>query len=285
MGLYYSGGLDWTFNRTPILGIGRLWPDNTPQSAEYAAIADAHYRELIEKYKPSILWNDIYYPKKGDLLTILSDYYNLIPDGVINNRWAIRGLHDFTTPEYREYDRIVEEKWESCRGLGYSFGYNQYEDESHTISSAELIRLLVDVVSKNGNLLINVGPKPDGTIPEIQQERLREMGAWMQVNGEAIYDTRPWQTFGGNTLSGKAIRYTCRDEKLYIHLFEAPGKKESLPGLIFEKDTEVRILGGKGTLKWRQKNTLVELDFPDGIHGKHVYVLELSALPALVLSD
>jgi alpha-L-fucosidase len=284
MGLYYSGGLDWTFNRTPIMGISRLWPDNTPQSAEYSAIADAHYRELIEKYKPSILWNDIYYPKKGDLLTILSDYYNLVPDGVINNRWAVPGLHDFTTPEYREYDEIVEEKWESCRGLGYSFGYNQYEDDSHTLSSTELVQLLVDVVSKNGNLLINVGPKPDGSIPEIQLERLQELGDWMAVNGEAIYDTRPWQVSGSQTVSGKATRYTSKEGKLFVHLFEQPGPEETLPGLILEEGTKVRMLGAEGSLKWKQKGTAVEVSFPQSAAGKHVFVMELSKMPSLVIN-
>jgi alpha-L-fucosidase len=285
MGLYYSGGLDWTFNRTPIMGISPLWPDHTPQTAEYAAIADAHYRELIEKYKPDILWNDIYYPKKGDLLTILSDYYNLVQDGVINNRWGVPGLHDFTTPEYREYDRIVEEKWESCRGLGYSFGYNQYEDDSHTLSPTELIQLLVDVVSKNGNLLINVGPKPDGSIPEIQMERLMELGDWMAVNGEAIYDTHPWQSFGSRTVSGKDIRYTSREGKLYIHLFSQPGPKEVLPGLIPRAGTRVRMLGGEGSLEWKQQGTSVEVSFPGSPVGKHVFVLELSELPSLVINQ
>ncbi len=285
MGLYYSGGLDWTFNRTPIMGINKFGSDNTPQSAEYAAIADAHYRELIEKYRPSILWNDIYYPKKGDLLSILSDYYNLIPSGVINNRWAVEGLHDFTTPEYSKYDQIVEEKWESCRGLGYSFGYNQVEDNSHTLSSKELIQLLVDVVSKNGNLLINVGPRPDGSIPEIQMERLIALGEWLKINGDAIYDTRPWQIFGGKTRSGKDIRYTSKNGLLYIHLFEQPSDKEIIPGILLEKNAKVTVLGRDELLKWKQIGRDVEIRFEDYEMDKHVFVLQISSLPALVISE
>ena len=141
----------------------------------------------------------------------MADYYNTVPDGVINNRWGASGLSDFSTPEYLEFSTIQEEKWESCRGLGYSFGYNQFEDDSHTLSSTELIHLLIDVVSKNGNLLINVGPKPDGTIPDIQLDRLNELGDWMSINGRAIYDTRPWHTYGGKTISGKEYRFTKKE--------------------------------------------------------------------------
>ena len=73
-------------------------------------------------------------------------------------------------------DEISEEKWETCRGLGYSFGYNKVEGPEQTIKEDELIHLLIDVTSKNGNLLLNVGPQADGTIPEIQAERLRALG-------------------------------------------------------------------------------------------------------------
>lgn len=275
MGFYYSGGLDWTFTRTPVLELSRLH-DYVPQTPEYVAVADAHLRELVEKYRPSILWNDIDYPQMGDLATILSDYYNLIPDGVINNRWGIEGLHDFTTPEYSRYDKIVSEKWESCRGLGYSFGYNRFEDEEHTITSEELVHLLIDVVSKNGNLLINIGPRPDGSIPEIQMSRLTDLGEWMQRNGEAIYDTRPWKTHGGITVSGKEFRYTHKGNKLYVILLERPDKIEEFTDLAVLEGSKLRFLSGGGSLKWAQKERTLEVRFPDSADGKFAYVIEIS---------
>ena len=91
---------------------------------------------------------------------------------------------DFTTPEYANYDKITEKKWESCRGLGFSFGYNQAEGPEQVIASGKLIELLIDIVSKNGNLLLNIGPKPDGSISEIQKDRLKVLGSWLDVNGE-----------------------------------------------------------------------------------------------------
>lgn len=281
MGLYYSGGLDWTFIRRPIMGISGL-KDDTPHSAEYGALTDAHIRELTEKYKPGVLWNDIYYPKESDLLNVLADYYNLVPEGVINNRWAVSGLYDFTTPEYREYDQIVKEKWESCRGLGYSFGYNKFEDDTHTLSSTELIHLLIDVVSKNGNLLINVGPKPDGSIPDIQMERLEALGDWMSVNGSAIYDTEPWQVFGGTTESGKDIRYTSKEDTLYIIFLDQPDQKEVISNLFVGDVKKMSLLSTNQNLKWKQKGSECELSFSEKPGGKHAFVVKVEGKPALI---
>jgi alpha-L-fucosidase len=101
-------------------------------------------------------------------------------------------LTHFTTPEYVVLDSITKQKWETCRGIGYSFGYNQVETAEQLLSSEQLIRMFVDIVSKNGNLLINVGPKADGTIPENQLKPLKDLGKWLKQNGEGIYDTRPW---------------------------------------------------------------------------------------------
>ncbi|MBI3469838.1 MAG: alpha-L-fucosidase, partial [Candidatus Solibacter usitatus] len=162
-----------------------------PQTEEYAKYADAHWRELMDRYQPAILWNDISYPKQGDVLGIFSAFYDRTPDGLINNRFGVDHA-DITTPEYSSYNKITEKKWEACRGLGFSFGYNQAEGPQHVIASDKLVNLLVDIVSKNGNLLLNIGPKPDGTISDLQLQRLRDLGAWLKMNGEAIFGTRPW---------------------------------------------------------------------------------------------
>ena len=95
-----------------------------------------------------------------------------MPDGVIDDRFGIKHS-DFTSPEYEKLDQISEKKWEECRGLGRSFGYNRAEGENETIAPGDLIALLVDIVSKNGNLLLDVGPEADGTIPPVQMERLQ----------------------------------------------------------------------------------------------------------------
>ena len=85
-------------------------------------------------------------------------------------------------------DDITEAKWEACRGIGHSFGFNRNAPDDDLLSVDALVHLLVDIVSKNGNLLLNVGPAADGRIPHAQAERLLGLGWWLKVNGEAIYD-------------------------------------------------------------------------------------------------
>src|SRR5436189_5922632 len=86
----------------------------------------------------------------------------------------------------------IDHPWEESRGMGYSYGYNRAENVGHYRTGRELILMLVDLVSRGGNLLLDIGPTGDGRIPVIMQERLLQMGAWLKKNGEAIYGTKPW---------------------------------------------------------------------------------------------
>ena len=108
---------------------------------------------------------------------------------------------------------IRAEKWETCRGMGHGFGFNREEQDADYIQLPDLIRMLVDIVSKNGNLLLNVGPMADGTIPEVQAELLRGVGRWLKTYGEAIYGTRPWQRAEGTTTTGGSVRFTRRADE------------------------------------------------------------------------
>ncbi len=225
-GIYYSGGLDWTFNQDPITN---LWPDlfeAMPKSMDYTAYADGHLKELIRNYKPDILWNDINYPKNGDLLNIFAELFNSNSNAVINERWGqYQSLTNFTTPEYQVLDSIEKNKWETCRGIGYSFGYNQVENDAHLLSSTALVQLLIDIVSKNGNLLLNIGPKADGTIPENQLQRLMDLGKWMKIYSEGIYDTHPYRVASLKLSDGTPLRFTQKQNNLYIFLFSKPNNK------------------------------------------------------------
>jgi alpha-L-fucosidase len=184
-GTYYSGGLDWTFGGLPITDVQSMIRA-IPQSAEYLAYADAHWHELIERYDPCVLWNDIGYPMAADLDALFGDYYAAVPDGVVNDRFDFMGTMqgrvpaDFVTPEYSATPTIAGKKWEATRGIGTSFGYNQLETEADYLPAADLIALLDDCNQRGGNLLLNVGPMADGTIPAPQADRLRAIGAWLR---------------------------------------------------------------------------------------------------------
>jgi alpha-L-fucosidase len=281
MGLYYSGGLDWTFTDQPI----RTRPDllaRVPQSQEYASYADAHWRELIARYRPSVLWNDISYPKLGQTAQIFAEYYNSVPDGVINNRFSVP-FADFTTPEYAKYDKITEKKWESCRGLGFSFGYNQVEGPEQVIAPDKLIALLIDIVSKNGNLLLNVGPRADGSISAIQADRLHKLGDWLSINGEAIFGTRPWSRPSASAPDGSDVRFTRKQDCLYTLFLKCPSDKQlTIPGVRAAPNTAVEILGSRGSCSIRQNGSDLVIEPSNALPKSSAIVAKIKPLPVAV---
>jgi alpha-L-fucosidase len=274
MGLYYSGGFDWTFVPGPITSL-QTFNSTMPQSEAYGQYVDAQYRELIERYHPAVLWNDIGYPKSGNPMAIEADYYNAVPDGVVDDRFSIKHS-DYTTPEYTTLKDINPKKWEECRGLGQSFGYNRAEGEAQTIAPDKLIYLLVDIVSKNGNLLLDVGPEADGTIPALQLDRLKALGAWLDQNGEAIYGTHPWTRAEGKTSDGIDVRFTQKNANLYVTLMgDVKGSSVTVTSLKPKPGTKIRLLGYKKPLQWSQAGEDVKVNLPSSLPGKYAYVLRV----------
>ncbi len=204
-GVYYSGGLDWTFRHEPIHNLGEML-GCIPTGDDYRSYAGAQVRELIARYQPSVLWNDIGWPNREDLPSLFADYYAAVPDGVINDRWLgesamfeglrnpdmltqfnthmkatiSRGesimsapLHaDYRTIEYGLGEPPENKKWEACRGVGLSFGHNQNEDDKNYLDHKQLVELRDTVLAEGGNFLINVGPMADGSIPDVQRRAL-----------------------------------------------------------------------------------------------------------------
>lgn len=276
MGLYYSGGYDWTFVPGPIAKAAD-YQSVKPQSEEYGKYVDAHYHELVSRYHPAVLWNDIDYPKSGHPLEIMAEYYNAVPDGVVDDRFGVKHS-DFKSPEYQTLGKISSTKWEECRGLGRSFGYNRAEGEAETIAPDKLIYLLVDIVSKNGNLLLDVGPEADGTIPAVQMSRLQALGAWLRQNGEAIYATRPWMRADGETADGIPVRFTQSNASLYVTLMGEPKTSSiTIKNLAPKPGSQVYVLGESKALHWTQYNEDVEIILPGKLPGHYAYVLKMNA--------
>ncbi len=279
MGLYYSGGYDWTFVPGPVR-VNADYQSTKPQSEAYGKYANAQIHELIERYHPALLWNDIDWPKTGKALEVEADYYNAVPDGVIDDRFGI-AHSDFTSPEYQKVDQINPKKWEECRGLGQSFGYNRAEGEAQTIAPADLIELLVDIVSKNGNLLLDVGPEADGTIPPVQMERLKALGAWLAQNGEAIYGTQPWTHAVGKTVEGSNLRFTRKGHDLYVTVLGNPLEKSKDHGMTIEElagkpGMTVSLLGSDEPLTWKGEGNNLHIVLPAQLKGSYAYAFRLS---------
>lgn len=268
MGVYYSGGLDWSFTTKPITN---LWPDlfeAMPASQAYAKYADAQFHEIISRYKPDILWDDVNYPKGKKVLAVFAHLFNANQNAVINDRWnQYPTLYNFTTPEYSVPDSTVLKKWETCRGIGFSFGYNRVETDKQLLSSKELINLLVDIVSKNGNLLLNVGPDAAGNIPDNQLSRLKDLGSWMQINSDGIYGTHPWKKTSAVLKDGTALRFTKKQDNLYVFLLKQPST-----GSIVINDCEasanttVTLFGKENQpLQFSQKNGYITINLPSNV--------------------
>ena len=231
-GVYFSGALDWHVSDFPPIESDTDLFRYRRNDALYARYAAAQVDELIERFRPDVLWNDIDWPDagKGDddhgVAALLRRYFAAVPDGVVNDRWGVP-YHGYLTREYTEIPDILDQPWESTRGLGFSFGYNQDEDARHSLSGTALIRLFVDVVAKNGNLLLNVGPRADGSIPELQRAAMHELGAWLRENERAVLGSRPWVRAGEKC--GVPRVYTTTPGLLHIHLLDPAHGTVDLP--------------------------------------------------------
>jgi alpha-L-fucosidase len=162
------------------------------------------FKDLVTKYKPSLIFAD----GEWDLPSadwgspaLMAWLFNESPvkdKVVINDRWGKDSRHKhggYYTTEYTPgMAADSTHPWEESRGMGFSYGYNRAERSEHYHTGRELVIMLCDLVSRGGNLLLDIGPGADGTIPVVMEERLLQIGSWMKVNGEAIYGTKPWKS-------------------------------------------------------------------------------------------
>lgn len=220
-------------------------------------------KDLVTSYKPDILWTDGEWDHPHDVwksTEFLAWLYNESPvknEVVVNDRWGkdTRGKHGgiYTT----EYDLVhtgvmtetLTHPWEECRGIGGSFGFNRNENLESYSTSKEVVHILIDKVARGGNLLLNVGPTADGRIPVIQQQRLKDMGDWLKVNGEAIYETNSWS--GAEAAKLKDVYYTQKGNDLYVICTKFPEKSISVNGI---KSAKVSMLGFDGKVSTKGGN-------------------------------
>lgn len=239
----------------------RKWEQNRPADGadfdRYVTVMKAQLKELIERYDPGVLWFDGEWEKTWthEMGKDLYDYVRTLkPDILINNRVdkgrkGMQGMTkdekyrgDFGTPEQEiPASGIAGVDWESCITMNDHWGYNKHDKKFK--SSEELVRKLIDIASKGGNFLLNIGPKADGSFPQESIDRLEEIGRWMKLNGEAIYATTasplgevPW----GRVTAKQGDDFS----RLYLHVFDWPGDGELAVPTLANEIISARLLGG-----------------------------------------
>jgi alpha-L-fucosidase len=268
-GLYYSGAYDWSFDDSPIGTVGAgiaAIPDG-----DYPAYAEAQVRELIDRYRPSVLWNDISWPTPQKRLgALLAHYFERVPDGVVNDRWMptnaamrllgkpqIRGLVDgamrrgtkrsgglvppeppffqYKTPEFVSFTDVQSTPFETIRGFDRGFGFNRTSSPEDFISRRDLLGLLGGAVAAGGNLVVNIGPDgADHSIPPAQQERLDWLAEHRDLL-DSVRATRPWVRATEREADGTERFFTARDNEVVVWTF-APG--EDVPTVETIHDTD-----------------------------------------------
>jgi alpha-L-fucosidase len=272
--VYYSGGLDWGLNILPPIQTFADVTDLRPNDAAYSMYAYDHVEDLINRYQPDILWNDIEWPdfsKLNDasvdytLAKLFKHYYEKVPHGLVNDRWGDTH-YDFKTSEYQALQESEDAAvWENCRGIGMSFGYNQYETEEHSLSVEGALAHFIDIVSRGGNLLLNVGPTASGAIPDIQKRVLEGMGDWMALNSAAIYETHKITDLkASNPEGGSAwVRFTAKPDRIYAHIAASGEVSIELPAKLV-RDDSAKLLASGDALAVQRSGDTVRVKLPAG---------------------
>ena len=286
-----------------ISGDGGLTNDWTYVSDAWARDWLARDTELVEKYKPEIVYFDWWIGQplmRRAVAEFAAFYYNYAAahgtTAVINFKdFAINhkaGVLDF---ERGQQDHIVSDHWQTDTSISdASWGYIEHDTKQPLV----LVQQLVDIVSKNGTLLLNFGPRSDGTIPDEVRATLLEMGAWLKVNGEAIYATTPWKTFGEGPTQVQAGSFHDTDTKPYTaedFRFTAKGSTVYAIGMACPKDGKatirslgwahegsalsiatIELLGSRGKVTWTQGANALDVTLPSDAACKYAYALKVT---------
>ena len=276
-----------------------LWKTDKPRYV--AEHMTPQFKDVVSRYQPAIIFSDGEWElpskewKSEELLAWLFNESPSRDEVVINDRWGKDCRHKhggYWTTEYAAGLQDGSHPWEESRGMAHSYGYNRAERIDDYKTARELILVLCDLVSRGGNLLLDIGPAADGTIPPIMEQRLLEIGDWLRVNGEAIYGTRfagrscqwtdgerPEQSYGEYKVSynlleqvgqkpnhGKAVKqafFTKKPDALYAITTGWPGKQLGLRGVKAPANAKVTMLGVPGALKASVSGDTLVITMPD----------------------
>ena len=296
---------------TSFAGVNGLYPPfhekNARPTPEYLDFWEAKAREVIDKYRPDYLWFDFGWSQpefEQNKRSLLAYYYN---QASADGREVVVTYKNDHLPtgagildvERGKIDSLTTFKWITDTSISYNSWCYTHDLEYKTLNT--LVDNLVDRVSKNGNLLLNIAPRSDGTIPDEQKELLLGIGGWLKVNGEAIYGTRPWITYGeGPTqhtsgqftergieaYNAEDIRFTRKGEDLFVIVLDWPesgmatvrslDRGQHVSG---DKINTISLLGSEETVEWTQDGSGIYLSMPAGTpqdEAAYVFKIQLN---------
>jgi alpha-L-fucosidase len=303
-GCYYSVDRDWYRPQGPgnKYKQSNTWdyPASTREDFDtyFTNFAQPQVEELLKKYQLDLLWFDGIDMKTDEQAgSLYRSIRRLRPECIINSRIRHCVMPSTTPPLLFDYistgDNEIAERnlgfeWENPGSMNTSYGYNPND---HTWRSAgQIVVNLVDTVSKGGNYLLNVGPTPEGLIPEPCVERLLEVGEWLKINGEAIYGTSPWRVFReraaveGRPEESVDVRFTAKGDAVYVTCLTWPGHGLSVralgsQGLDGRRVESVALLGAREKIEWRQAEDALTLTAPSVQTGRHAFVYRVDLAP------
>jgi alpha-L-fucosidase len=219
----------------------------------FTEVLFAQIRELLTNYGPiDVIWFDGGWermPNEWRATELAAMIRDLQPQIAINDR--LPGVAGYTTPEQFVPAEPPAGVWETCLTMNASWGYAAADTDYK--SAREIVQTACEVASRGGNLLLNVAPRADGTLPPEQTERLRALGAWMDRNGESIHDTvpgfAPWQCYGSSTRSG---------DRWYVHLLLRPYETVTVRGVPIKRVTGVEHVGSGTPLEFRTRSSVLD---------------------------
>eukprot|EP01114_Cavostelium_apophysatum_P012377 TRINITY_DN2756_c1_g1_i2.p1 TRINITY_DN2756_c1_g1~~TRINITY_DN2756_c1_g1_i2.p1 ORF type:complete len:462 (-),score=71.55 TRINITY_DN2756_c1_g1_i2:145-1530(-) len=230
-------------------------------------------KDMVNRYEPEIVWSDGDWEQPSSYwnsTTFLAWLYNesgVKETVVVNDRWGYdcrnRNGGYYTPWDGYNPGHVQAHKWEDSATIGTSYGFNRHEDLSQFSTATQLLQVFTQVVSTGGNMILGVGPERDGRIPVIIEERLLQLGAWLQQNGEAIYSTVPWRA--QNDTAEELIWYTQAKNSSYVYaiFFEWPADGTlSLTQPVPSSDATAELLGNSGLLKWTYEDDVMGILLP-----------------------